>query len=319
MSLPKQVQQQLEEAERLEALVQGQVPDPTPEDPQEPPLAEPAAPALETPPLAEPAAENPVEQPQDDKWEQRYRSLQGTFRADQERARAEIAALTRQVDALTTQLVDKEQPVRKTGKAQVTDKDVEDFGPELLDVIRRQAEAVAEDRMAGVNAENARLREQLTSVTDRVGMSDRQVFFGQLAGLVPDYEDINLDQGFLDWLSEVDPLSGAQRQDYLNDAFAKLDARRTATLFNSYKQSVAPPEITTPATPARNGLERHVTPATTRSSTVVPPAAQTKIWTSAEVDRFYRDCTSGKYKGRDTERAQIDAEIDAAMTSGRVR
>lgn len=318
MSLPKQVQQQLEEVERLEAMAQGQDPDASPESPQDPPPAEPA-PAEETAPPAQPAAETPPEAPQDDKWEQRYRSLQGTFRADQERSRAEIAALTRQVETLTAQLADREQPARKPGKTLVTDKDVEDFGPELLDVIRRQAEVVAEERLVEVNAENARLREQLMSVTDRQGLSDRQVFFGQLASLVPDYEDVNLDQGFIDWLAETDPLSGLPRQAYLNDAFEKMDARRTATLFNSYKQSVAPPEIPTPAPPARNGLERHVAPTTARSTTVVPPAAQTRIWTTAEVDRFYRDCTSGKYNGRDAERAQIETEIDAAMMSGRVR
>lgn len=318
MSLPKQVQQQLEEIERFEALASGQAPEPAAGDPQEQPPAEPVDTAEETSPPAEPAAET-APPPQDDKWEQRYRSLQGTFRADQERSRAEVAALTRQVEALTTQLVDKEQPGKKPGKAQVTDKDVEDFGPELLDVIRRQAELVASEQVADVKAENARLREQLVSVTDQVGMSDRQVFFSQLAGLVPDYEDINLDQGFLDWLAVEDPLSGRQRQDYLNDAFAKLDARRTATLFNSYKQEVAPPEIQTPPVSARNGLDRHVTPTTARSTTVVPAAAQTRIWSSSEVDRFYRDCTSGKYTGKDAERAQIEIEIDAAMMSGRVR
>jgi len=319
MSLPKQVQQQLEEAERLEALVQGQAPDPAPEEPQDPPPAEPATPAEETTSPAEPAAETPTEAPQDDKWEQRYRSLQGTFRADQERSRAEIAALTRQVETLTAQMADREQPARKSGKTQVTDKDVEDFGPELLDVIRRQAEVVAEERLIEVNAENARLREQLMGVADRQGMSDRQVFFGQLASLVPDYEDVNLDQGFMDWLAEVDPLSGLPRQAYLNDAFERMDAQRTATLFNSYKQAVSPPQIPTPTAPARNGLERHVAPTTARSTTVVPPAAQTKIWTSAEVERFYKDCTSGKYAGRDAERAQTEIEIDAAMVSGRVR
>jgi len=52
---------------------------------------------------------------------------------------------------------------------------------------------------------------------------------------VPDWETINKDPAFLKWLGEMDPLTGIQRQELLNQAHKALDAPRVANFFNSWK------------------------------------------------------------------------------------
>ena len=204
----------------------------------------------------------------------------------------------------------------------MTDKDVEAFGSDLIDVIARKAREVAQaefaPKIAQLEAENAQLSGELNGVSERQTDSARTMYFADLRREVPDWEALNVDQRFMDWLAEVDPLSGNPRQEYLNRAFASLDVGRTAVLFNTFKELTAPPPVPAKPQPSKQ-LQRQVAPGTSRASTVASSNPAERIWSLSEIDQFYIEIRRGDYKGNEAERARIEAEIDHAVAEGRVR
>ena len=321
MSLPKQVQAQVEEAERLERELLEQANPSTPETPVEAEQTEePTEEVTEGEPLTEPevleAEPEPVKQTEDETWERKYKTLQGMYNADVPRLRNEVADLKSQLETAIARL---DAASKKTEEAPVerlvTDKDVEDFGSDLVDLIKRQATEVAQQQIDRLKEENAQLRQELNGVSERQGDIARQTYFADLARMVPDYEDINVDQRFLDWLSEVDPLSGHQRQEFLNNAFNTYDVARTAILFNAFKELTG--SAPKPKAPPKE-LVRQVAPGTSKSSTQTIVNTNEKIWSMAEIDRFYKDVARGVFKGNDAEQARIEAEIDLAVQEGRL-
>ncbi len=327
MTIPKQVQAQLEEVERIDAeiLAAQQPPADVPPEVETPPAPEPPkdTPAVESdvPPAPAPEAATIPEAPKvgEDTWERRFKSLKGKYDAEVPRLTTELKDLRRDLAALTE--ATKAKPPEPT-KPLVNEKDVENFGSDLLDVIDRKAREVAATmvgtEMAELKAENQTLREQVDGVSERQGSSDRRTYFAELGHQVPDWETINVDEGFIEWLSEVDPLSGRPRQDYLGTAFANHDVPRTAALFNTYKQLTAPPASPAKVTPP--DLERQVAPGTSKASASSPPnPAAEKVWSMSEIDTFYRAVSKGEYRDNPTEAARIETEIDLAVASGRLR
>lgn len=319
MSLPKQVQAQAEEAARLEREVLG-IAEPNPEgDPAPEGEHAEGQPAAEVPPQTEQEAQpTPPIPSEDETWEKRYKSLQGMFNAEVPRLQAQLKELQAQLNSERAKADAAERAKAYQPEQLVTDKDVEAFGSDLIDVIDRKAREVAAQmvgtKMVELEAENHQLREQLSGVSERQVSNDRRTFFVELERLVPDYEAVNVDPGFLNWLSEVDPLSGLARQEYLNNAYGSLDVGRTAALFNTYKQMTAPP-----APRASNKLERQVAPGTSKVSSSAPANASDRIISTREVEAFYRDVQRGAFKGNEAEQARIEAEIDLAVAEGRIR
>lgn len=322
MSLPKQVQAQMEEAERLERELHDAA-NPTPEEPSEPApepevTSEPEALPVEEPEVTEPEAVTEPEPIEDSTWERKYKTLQGMYNADVPRLRTEVSDLKSQLETAIAKL-DKVSAVADKAPANrlVTDKDVEDFGSDLVDLIKRQATDVAQAQIGRLEEENAQLREQLTGVSERQGDIARQTYFSDLARQVPDYEEINVDQRFLDWLSEVDVLSGHQRQEYLNNAFNTYDVARTVILFKTFKELTGSTPQPQPKQPPKE-LARQVAPGTSKSSAQTVVSTNEKIWSMSEIEGFYRDVARGAYKGNDAEQARIEAEIDLAVQQGRL-
>jgi hypothetical protein len=323
MSIPKQVQEQLEAADRIEAEILAAQQPPAPEleaQPTAPPAEENAAPAAEpeTPPAPEPEAATPTPSPEEETWERRFKTLKGKYDAEVPRLTAELKELRRDLAALTAAAKEKAEAPKKP-EPLVNEKDVETFGSDLLDVIDRKAQEVARSlvgtEMAELKAENLQLREQLDGVAERQVVNDRRGYFAELERLVPDWEAVNVDEGFLGWLAEADPLSGRPRQDYLNSAFESHDVERTAALFSTYKQLTAPPATK----PARQELERQVAPGSSKATPAAPPSQSEKLWTLREIELFYQDVSKGAYRDKPDEARRIENEIDLAVASGRIR
>ena len=318
MSLPKQVQAQVDEAERLEALLQQQT-----EAPVDPPKTEDVSEQPEQPGDPAPPPPTPVETVPEETWQRRYKTLQGKFNAEVPRLSAQVQELTRQLADTQSKMADmaKRPEAKAPAKSLVTDKDIEAFGGDLVDLVKRQAqetaEQLAEERLSKLAEENDNLRTHLTGVAERQVSNDRDMYFAKLAAQVPDYEELNVDEGFLAWLEEADPLSGQARQEYLNTAFKGFDALRTAQLFNAYKATLAPSPASQAKAPSRN-LQRQVTPSTSKVTGPTEPQPDTRIWKQSEITSFYADVTKGLYKGNAAEQAKIEAEIDRAVAEGRV-
>jgi hypothetical protein len=243
MALPKAVQQQVEEADRLVAemdLNQTDVQPPEtnlntdlPPDPVEP-------------------KENTVSQEQtkqvdsvsDDLWSQKYHTLKGMYDAEVPRLHSQVRELNTQVQTLIGEVerakVQQPEPA-KLVESLITEQDREAFGPDLIDLIERAAQSKVANVQNMHNRESdlvSRVKElenQLGNVSERQVVSDKDRFLNGLAQQVPDWETLNYDQGFLNWLQEVDPVYGMPRQVALNNAYENLETNRVATIFKAYK------------------------------------------------------------------------------------
>ena len=103
--------------------------------------------------------------------------------------------------------------------------DFEGYGDEMIDMVGTVNDALAE---------NKKLKEQLDIVQDSVVQTAEGTFFTNLDKAIPDWETINRDPAFLNWLGQVDPLTGIRRQELLDQAYAAFDAPRVANFFLTF-------------------------------------------------------------------------------------
>ena len=321
--LPKQVQAQLDEAARLEQSIQDQL-NPASDPPNTPEPAQGISdPAAAPAPVSDPPAAPAPAQSEEDAWKQRFNTLQGKYNAEVPRLNKEIGLLRDQLNASTARIEALVAAQTASSSKLVTDKDLEAFGPDLVDLVKRQATEVARveanTKMSEVQQENATLKSQLNEVAERQGLNDRARYETDLASFVPDWKAINTDPSFLTWVAETDPISGSTRHEHLMAAYNAFNVVQTANIFNAFRNGRTPASAPAPAPdPVRSQLERQITPGNSKSSNA-PASTEPKWFTNREIDQFYRDTTQGVYKGRDDEFARLEAEIDAAVAEGRIR
>ena len=251
------------------------------------------------------------------------------YNADTARLRAENNQLSQRVSQMEQLLASLSaapaQASQQTALQKlITDKDVEEYG-DSIDVMRR----AAREEVLASRAEIAELRQALTqlqtnvvpkveSVAQRQALTAEQMFWSELSAEVPDWREINADQGFHSWLLEVDPLSGMTRQTFLDGAQNQLDAHRVAGFFRTWQSlnsgSVARP----PRNAAASQLEKQIAPGRGRTSASTTSANDARAYTRAEVAKFFDDVRKGVYKGREQERDRIERDIFAAQGEGRI-
>ncbi len=320
VQLPRQLQRQQEEVEKFDREIAEAQAAPNPSDP---PAEPPQVPDGQEPPPPAPVVAAP--NPSDDQWEQRFRTLKGKYDAEVPRLHAELKEMRTKLDELAARpRVETPAEPAKPKSKRVTDKDAETFGADLMDAIKRQAEDIAADALAEMSAkiskleqENEQLKQTVTGVSTTQAQTTQEMYFAKLTSAVADWQAINVDPKFLEWLGEIDEISGVSRQAHLNHAFENLDVDRTAKLFNAYKKTLPPAPA--PA-PAKNEVQRQVAPGKSKASPGPTAAsAETRIWAQSEISDFYRDFATGKYRTNPQEAARIEAEIDAAVATGRVK
>jgi hypothetical protein len=203
-----------------------------------------------------------------------------------------------------------------SSKTLITEQDKEAFGSDLLDLIDRASEQkVAEFR--GHNSqlmdEIRELKGKLGNVSERQVVSDKDRFVAKLAAQVPNWETLNVDQGFLTWLAEVDPIYGLPRQVALSNAYESSDADRTAIIFKQYQGMLAP----TQQRPSQQ-LQSQVAPTRSRASSAPATSAGDKpIYSQDQIANFYNEWIKGHIDPAEAER--IEKDINAAYSEGRIR
>lgn len=319
MAVPKQVADQIEAARQAqENLSTGAS---TPD--REPQVEEPSQP---------PTASSPSEST--DEWKHKYKTLQGMFNAQvgklQQELRDTRAEMERLRQAPDTQAAPEPAPSATPPAITkyVTDQDEQDFGADTIDLIRRAAReefagqlAAERDRVAKLEAALRTLQTDVIPKVEKVAttqqVSAEQAFWRDLAVIVPDWQAINDDPDFHQWLLEVDPLTGASRQSYLEAAHGQYDAARVAKFFSTWKATAVPaPAAPASPKPVASELERQIAPGRARGGD--PPSQEKKTYSRADIANFYDDVRSGKYVGREQEKAQLERDIFLASQEGRV-
>lgn len=286
-------------------------PDATPDTP----AATEATPQAPVEPPAPPAPVVPQESDAD-KLAQKYRVLQGKYEAEVPRLAHQNQDLQRQLAEMKDRLeAVLNKPADEPKKPLVTEKDVEDFGADMVDMVRRTAQATIDSVLAREMSQLlnrlSTLENTVNGVAGRQMMTEEQRFYAELEKEVPNWKQIDTEEGWLNWLTEEDPLSGEVRQELLNRAVSKKDAARVAKLFKAYA-----PAKPAPAAPSKSELERQVAPSRASASNV-PTRTEKQTWNDAAVNAFYADIRKGKFAGREAEMQQIENDIHAAVAEGR--
>lgn len=334
-NIPESVRRQSEEADRLmQEYVARRNPQTQPqEEPEEPEEQEQKTQELEG---SVNGSQEPAPPAREDSelelWKQRYRTLQGKYNAEIGHANRRVSELEGQIQQLSSQLEElknrRTEPDPELQKPLVRPEDVENFGSDMVDFVRRAVQegmraerAEYQKKIQELEARNAKLEATLAGVEEKTGQTAVQAFLQQLDALVSDWRALNTDPAFLLWLEEEHELTGTPRRVLLQAAEQSLDAKRVAAFFNAFKKEtgrVAPPP--TPNSQTRQAspeVARQVQPGKSKAATTPASEPAKKIWTEREIAQFYENAKLGRYSRED--QARIEAEIDLAVAEGRIR
>lgn len=338
MALPKQVQEQIEAANALyEQIAETSSEADTPTADTE---ATSEATSYEADNTQDNANSAPVEHTsaEPDPFEHRYKTLQGMYNADKSRWQQQANELQSRQQQLE-QLLATLSAQQHTGPATtndsgslVSDTDREEYG-DSIDVMRKvsqeelrpfmgkvsQMETAINQIMANLNTQ---IVPQMQQVAQQQAVSQEDRFWQTLASAVPNWQQINNDKTFHEWLLEIDPLTGTSRQSHLELAQRNLNASRVAAFFSTFSDQTGKYKPNANAQPNRSAqateLEKQVAPGKSRTNNSVNSNKSEKTYSPDDIRKFFDDVRAGKYKGREAERNRVERDIFSAQQDGRI-
>lgn len=330
--LPKQIQEQIKQTEEVVAkLNAGEVsPDSLQRDVVDldlptvhpKPMPQQADQVQEQPPQTAEAPQEPKPEPKapekESDWEQRYKTLQGMFRAEREQSDKRINELSDKLNAFMD-AAEEEKITRSQSTFNVSEQEIEDYGEDFLDMVSRQAvHAVSDSPVFNkILARLDKLEGNVTQVNTNLKTSARDRLFATLDKEVPDWRKLNVDEGFLTWLSEVDQYAGELRSDMLTEAYEANDAARVAKFFNGYKQerNITDTQAGTEQV-AKMDMGDMVSAEPSATGMAYNPSKRApRKFTQAEIASFY---DPRRKKGDPAAEKALEAEIFQAMNQGLV-
>ena len=272
--------------------------------------------------------EPPVEMGSVEQEHHRYLSMKGRY----EQATQTIGSMQEQMQQMGDELMRLQRMVTQQRQAPspppsppkplVTDKDLEAYGPELIDVVKRAA-------LEAVSPELARLNQTTQQVRQSVVKQSQAGVYQQLGASIPNWTEINNSPRFKAWAGLRDVYSGEVRSKLLNAALQAADAPRVVAFFRGFlaeEQATgqAPEPQHEAATPRQAAVPLEMLAAPGRAKpapggTMPGSPADKPIFTRAQISEFYTRVRQGAYNGRDADKARDEAMIFSAQKEGRVR
>jgi len=330
MALPQAIESQAADAENLrKQLYEPPVEDDDavpPEPPAEPPVADVVP--LPTPQPAAPAPGTPGEDAT--YWKKRFETVQGKLDAEMPRLYAQLREQGQHVASLQAQLAQHATPPTPKDDAPpqlVTQKDIDSFGEDLLDAVRRTAREeiqriIAVER-AALNKQFAAMEQQVGQVSNRVEKTAADRFWESVVALVPDWLSIDADPAWIAWLDTTPEFASSTYRELAGQAIQKGDPKKIAKLVDAWKRTGggAPPTPEIPSVPATPTVP---SPASELSAQVAPSSVRTgaaptakRVLTRADYEALYDVRNVQRYGAQKA--AEMIAEADLAVAEGRVR
>lgn len=361
-ALPKQVQDQIDEADRIAAEIEAEI---TGENPQlsvvedEAPAPEEGAPEPvekglnfeADPPISDEIDTTNIETPEpepiaeletDENFEHKYKTLQGMYNSEK-RNNAELVGRVQALEGMLANLQNiKGQQVEivetpaetpdigEKAASLLTPEEIEAYGPDMIDVVKRAATEAVAGEMATLRKENEQLKSVVGDTAQKQELSARERLYETLTGEVSNWRQVNSHPDFLDWLGQIDVYSGIPRRQMLNRAFEQNDANRVIQFFkgflkeNAALQPAANEEVTlgdsAPAEPVppKVSLESLASPGLGASGGADNISETGRMWKESEIGKFYEDARKGMYKNRTDDYKATELEIQAALSGGRI-
>jgi len=280
MALPKAVQKQAEEAKKIQEKLNG---------------SEQLAPV-------DPVTSQPAPAPDD--WEKRYKGMQRTHDKTVSGLRDENEGLNTKVEELEA-LLEKANTAPAAQEPVFSEAEIEEYGQDFLDMVSRIAATKNDSPDSNVAKELNELKTKFDGIAEKQFRTVEDKFFDELDTAVPNWEDINEQDDFKNWLAEEMPLTGQERQKFLENAHKRFDSKAVISFFNAWLsvsgKGYMPDSITVPSELGNENPN------------------DIGIITKRDIDIFYEELKLGKWKGREKEARQNELKIFAAQKAGMIR
>ena len=312
-ALPKAVQAQLDQAEAIQAHLAGTAPEagnPAPESVVE-------QPAEQVVPTEVQGTQVTQQAPSVD-WEQRFRVLEGKYKAELPRLHEQNRELSERLDQAIKAMETKAQEPAPQESKLVTDADVEAYGADLVDMVRRASreefDALAKKLVAELDKRFGQVAEKVAKTEERVVKSDTDKFWDEVYKAHADFDAVNSDERWFAFLDARIPGTRLTRRATAEQALSTLDSASINELLALFKASVAPAEEPVKAKSKQN-LNAQVPPSSSKASSPSEPAQ--KVWTGAEYAAALDHRNLQRMSREDYERGVAEAE--QALAEGRVQ
>lgn len=199
-----------------------------------------------------------------------------------------------------------------------SEEDVEILGEPAVNALNKGVNDILEKKIKPLQDEVNKSRKELADreVKDAqsMAMESYNKFITKLGEVVPDFQEVNVSKGFLEYMDEPDEMSGYPRKHLFTRAEQALDVERIASFFTNYKKKLGPTRS--------DVLESAITPTGVQGSgPATSKEKETLVVTRGFIDKFYDDYNRGKYRSKDgqKEAARLERIIEKAVLSGQVR
>lgn len=290
MSIPKAVREQREKSDELFKRMNPHLEEnnnqPDPEPTVDPPTVD-----TQDPPKQHSGMQQEVA-----RLTQANNVLQGKYRAETGRLQARIEELEAVVESLKP-LVDK---AKQAQIDQTKQKLVDQFGEEAAEVMMDLVQS-------------GRPQEE---PQERDPQDIRRLEFNQfkieLRQICPEWESLNVEEGFLNWLQHPSEDTGVVRQQALDQAVARRDAIAAGSIFNAYLR----------ARDSKPGGREQNIDAPGSGGGRPDPETQSggdKYLSLNELKKLDQEYRSGAYRGREKEYREKRKAFEIAAAEGRLR
>lgn len=315
LKLPRAIVRKNEELERFEQEITQQnkgnenIEDDVVEQPEDVLEVQP------TPPKPDKSERSPEETAK--YWEHRFRTLEGIHNAENTKQQKRVKELEEATRTLTAQ-------ISKIEKSVPREYDIRKYlSEEELDMVDERQIKASLRVLAGANQEDLEsmvsthiqpLKEQLDAAHKAAEQAKADAivnsFWNTLDASVENWEALNADPKFLEWLAVEDGVSGYTRHQILSAARDDYDASRVVSVFKRYiKDSTDDTK--------RKKLERRVAPNGVPASNDFSDGDAPVISADA-VKKFYSDVTKGRYRNNPKAVEQMERRIEAAYKANTI-
>lgn len=265
--------------------------------------------------------------PQDDgSFQAKYSTLKGKYDAEVPRLRGQITQLVSEIDSLKAAMQSARtahpdtghQPGaatpdtgRQPGDGNTGKHAAASFDPEKFKEYGDDFVQLVEE-VNRLKTENKQLKGAVNQVESTQKATTYKDFRAQLTGRVPDLETLNSDPGFLQYLGQVHPFTNRPLIESLREAESELDVERAVSFFDEFKKTLDSPKPPAPSSTPKPPISPRP------GQTAIELPTPGKIYSRADITRFFNDKIKGVYTGREAEADKIERDIFAAQSQGRI-
>lgn len=258
-------------------------------------------------------------------WERKYLVLQGKYNADVKRLNAEvkrlseaqspsndqeILSLRQQIDSLKQQLSEKpsDQSDSKLTKSEHYQFLVDEYGEPLANAITSMIGSGGQ-----ASDEVGQLREQVNTITKQNAEQAEESKFATISAMLQgqgiNFDQVNNDPMFVEWLNQDEGNTGTPRLQFMNNHFANGKLNQVAKYFTDFKAQER-------SSFDNNSLSEYAS-VEGNGATMQDGDQSEDIWTSENIKALYADKRQGKIS--DAEFEKWEQQLNRASAEGRVR